>query len=94
MTRCRTIIAAALVPVVLGSTACGHERRDHPPPESGSEQRGPGTGQQGSGALPEELLECFADKGYDIESSAEIHSAPPQVVQACFESLHQGGASP
>ncbi len=94
MRRCRTVLAIALVPVALGFAACGHERREHEPPDPGGQQGGPRSGEQGSGALPEPLLECFADKGYDIESSAEIHSAPPEVVQACFESFHQGGASP
>jgi hypothetical protein len=42
--------------------------------------------------LPPVLLECFADKGYEIASPTEIHSAPPQVVQECFGALHQGGA--
>jgi hypothetical protein len=45
-------------------------------------------------ALPPELLECFADKGYEIASPTEIHSAPPQVVQECFGALHQGGGQP
>jgi hypothetical protein len=44
--------------------------------------------------LPPELLECFADKGYEIASPTEIHSAPPQVVQECFGTLHQGGGAP
>jgi|Tabmets5t2r1_1033131.scaffolds.fasta_scaffold159279_1 hypothetical protein len=41
--------------------------------------------------LPPELVECFADRGFDLKSPAEIHSAPPQVVQECFGALHQGG---
>jgi hypothetical protein len=45
-------------------------------------------------ALPPELVECFADRGFDLESPAEIHSAPPQVVQECFGALHQGGGLP
>jgi hypothetical protein len=34
----------------------------------------------------------MADRGFEVESSADIHSAPPDVLQACFGSLHSGGA--
>jgi hypothetical protein len=40
-----------------------------------------------------EFLECMAEQGYEVQSPTEIHAAPPQVLQACFESLHQGGGS-
>jgi hypothetical protein len=45
-----------------------------------------------AGALPPELLECFADEGFDIDSPNEIHQAPQQVVEKCFNALHEGGA--
>jgi hypothetical protein len=45
-------------------------------------------------ALPPELVECFADQGFDLQSPTELHSAPPQVVQECFGALHQGGGAP
>jgi hypothetical protein len=41
--------------------------------------------------LPPEFARCMADQGYDIESSADIHSAPPEVLQACFGAIHGGG---
>ena len=44
--------------------------------------------------LPPQLVECFADRGFDLKSPTEIHSAPPQVVQECFAALHQGGGQP
>ena len=44
--------------------------------------------------LPPQLLECFADRGFDLKSPTEIHSAPPQVVEECFAALHQGGGLP
>jgi hypothetical protein len=47
-----------------------------------------------SGGLPPELLECFAENGFELQSPAEIHSAPPELVQECFSALHQGGAAP
>jgi hypothetical protein len=46
------------------------------------------------GALPQEFVECMADRGFEIQSENDIHSAPPQVLQACFGSLHRGGGGP
>lgn len=43
-------------------------------------------------SLPPEFVKCMADRGYAIESAADTHSAPPEVVQACFEAVHQGEA--
>jgi hypothetical protein len=45
-------------------------------------------------ALPPEFLECMADQGFDISSPDDIHSAPTQMLQACFGSLHEGGGAP
>jgi hypothetical protein len=39
-------------------------------------------------------VECFADRGFNLTSPTEIHSAPPQVVEECFGALHQGGGLP
>ena len=52
-----------------------------------------GTTPPSAGALPPSLLECFADEGFDIESPNEIHTAPEEVVEKCFDALHQGGGS-
>lgn len=46
------------------------------------------------GSLPPEFFECVADQGFPIESEAEIHLVPPQVLQACFGALHGGGGAP
>jgi hypothetical protein len=45
----------------------------------------------GAGELPPQFVQCMADQGYAIESPDDIHAAPPQVLQACFGSLHGGG---
>jgi hypothetical protein len=45
------------------------------------------------GALPSSLIECFADEGFDIESPNDIHTAPQEVVEACFTALHQDQGS-
>jgi hypothetical protein len=42
-------------------------------------------------ALPPEFLECMSEQGYELSPSDDIHSAPPEILQACFESFHQGG---
>jgi hypothetical protein len=40
------------------------------------------------GALPPGFVGCMAQQGYEIQSSADIHSAPPDVLQACFGAAH------
>jgi hypothetical protein len=88
-------VALALVALSLVLAACsgdddGNASTSPAPSEAPSESTTPPS----PSALPPELLECFADQGFEIESPAEIHSAPPQVVQACFGALHQGGGAP
>jgi hypothetical protein len=61
-----------------------------PPPSTGA----PGDAAPPSGdlgALPPGFVECMAQEGYEIQSSADIHSAPPEVLQACFGASHSGG---
>jgi len=41
--------------------------------------------------LSAEFVKCMADRGYEIASPADVHAAPPQVLQTCFQSLHGGG---
>jgi hypothetical protein len=40
------------------------------------------------GDLPPEFVQCMADRGFRIKSEFEIHSAPPEALQACLGSLH------
>lgn len=59
---------------------------------SGGDGEAPsGTTAPSPGGLPPSLVECFADAGFAVESADEIHAAPPEVVERCFEALHQGG---
>jgi hypothetical protein len=46
------------------------------------------------GALPPEFQECMAEQGFAVSSLDDIHSAPQQMLQRCFASLHQGGGTP
>jgi hypothetical protein len=104
--RPRTVVAVALALVVLaaiivggialagGGDDEGKKEATAPASEAPLDGGGGDTAPPGPGALPPALLECFADKGYAIQSPAELHSAPPQVVQECFGALHQGGGAP
>jgi hypothetical protein len=93
----RSISIAAVV-IGLALSSCGGDDKNattSPAPpdtvETPSESAPPGSS---PGALPPEFLECMADQGFDISSSDDIHSAPTQMLQACFGSLHQGGGAP
>ncbi len=84
----RVTIGAVGIGLVLSS--CGGDDEDAtttpaPPVDAPS---GSATPPSDPGALPPEVVGCLADQGFEIESSAEIHSAPPQVLQACFGSGH------
>ena len=46
------------------------------------------------GALPPEFVKCMADRGFDVSSADDIHSAPQEVLQVCFGSIHEGGGAP
>jgi hypothetical protein len=93
--RAVTALALALVALALVFAGCGGgddgKTTTKPAP---TEAPSGSTTPPSPGALPPQLLECFADKGYEIESPAELHSAPPPVVQECFGALHQGGGAP
>jgi ABC-type glycerol-3-phosphate transport system substrate-binding protein len=87
-------IAAALV-VALMLAACGggdDEEATTSPAPSGTPSEGPAPASPG--ALPPEFVQCMAEQGFPIESPSEVHSAPQQVLQACFGALHGGGGVP
>ena len=92
----RPRVATALVALTLSVGACSDDDEQAtttpaPPVEVPSGTPAPPSD---PGQLPPEFIECMAKRGFDVESSADIHSAPPQVLQACFGSLHQGGGAP
>jgi hypothetical protein len=94
--RAMTSVAVALVALGLTLAACGGDDDEEATtsPAPAVEAPNGGGAPPGAGALPPALLECFADKGFPIESPTEIHSAPPEVVEECFGLLHQGGGTP
>jgi hypothetical protein len=50
--------------------------------------------------LPPGFAECLADQGVEIPEGASLNeifhggAVPPEVVNQCFERLHQGGGAP
>lgn len=95
--RAATATTTALVTLVLTVAACSDDDEDvtpSPAPREGAETPRSTTPPNGLGALPAEFVQCMADQGFKIESPAQIHSAPPQLLQACFGALHEGGGAP
>jgi hypothetical protein len=87
------IAAAALIVLVVGVlllTGGGDDgASSSPAPSGGREAPGGGAAPPGAlDALPPGFVECMAEQGYQIQSPADIHSAPPQVLQACFGASH------
>lgn len=95
MRRPRALIAVALALVatafVLAACGGGDEgpTTGPAPAEAPSGDATPPS----PGALPPGIGECLADRGFDVEPD-ELHSVPPQVLEACFDALHGGGAAP
>jgi hypothetical protein len=93
MRRPRAVIALALtlIAIVIGAIALaggdGEDTKADPAPRrtTTGETTPPGA----AGALPPEFVDCMAEQGFEIDSPDDIHSAPPQALQACFGSLHQ-----
>jgi hypothetical protein len=94
--RARAIAALALALVALAPAfaACSgnadQEATTNPAPaEAPSDGATP---PNSPGALPPEFIKCMAEQGVDVDpSGADLHSAPPQVLQDCFGALHGGG---
>ncbi len=102
MRRRRPALAAvtlALVALALVLAACSGDDDEQattsPAPRGGVEAPGEQATPPGAArSLPPEFRRCMAERGFEIESQAEIHSAPPEVLQACFGSSHQSGGAP
>ena len=95
----RAAAILAVVALALGVLACSgdDDTSDEPkksPPASDSPSGGGGASPPSADQLPPEFTRCMADNGFPIESPDEIHSAPQQVLQECFGSLHGGGGGP
>jgi hypothetical protein len=91
--RALTAVALVALALLLGACMGGDDEEANTGPAPAGATGGDAAPPSPSG-LPPQLVECFADRGFDLKSPTEIHSAPPQVVQECFGALHQGGGQP
>jgi len=95
-------LALALVAVVFVLAACGggDDEEATPNPAPSEAPSGGATPPGVAGQLPPGIAECLADQGVDIPEDADINeifhgdAVPPQVLNACFDALHQGGGGP
>ena len=87
-----------MVALELSIAACnsddGGDKPAAMPTTSDAPAGGGGSAPPSAGQLPPKFMKCMADQGFPIESPDEIHSAPIQVLQACFGALHGGGPGP
>jgi hypothetical protein len=86
-----------LVAIVLGGIAVagGDDETVNPPARDGVPAPTEATPTPSDpSALPPQFVRCMADQGFEVNSPDDIHVAPPQVLQTCFGSLHQGGGTP
>jgi hypothetical protein len=83
MTR---LVAIAAVVLGLALSSCGGDDE----PETARPAPTPGETAPAPSGLPPEFLECMAEQGYDVDQGADIHSAPMELLQRCFGSLHGG----
>jgi hypothetical protein len=94
----RGIALAVVIALALAVAGCssddGGDKPQAKPTTSDAPSGGGGTTPPSAGQLPPKFMKCMADQGYPIESPDEVHSAPTQVLQACFGALHGGGGGP
>jgi len=88
MKRLVTIGAVVVGLALSGCTGDDEEKATTSPPPPVEAPSGGATPPSDPGALPPEFVKCMADQGYEVKSSADIHTAPQQVLQTCFGSLH------
>jgi hypothetical protein len=99
--RALIALALALVALALVLAACGGGD-DGDPTTSPAPAEAPSGGAPPADVasqLPPGIAECLAAQGVDLEG-ADINeifhggAVPPQVLNACFGALHQGGGVP
>jgi hypothetical protein len=86
----RATIGAVVIALALSGCGGDNEGATSPPAPSVSPEA-PAETTPNPNALPPAFLECLADRGYELLPTDDIHAAPPEILQTCFESLHEGG---
>jgi hypothetical protein len=86
MRRHITIGAVAIGLALAGCGGGDDEASTTPAPRESAPTPG------SAGALPPAFVQCMAEQGFDVSSPDDVHAAPTDVLQACFGSLHEGGA--
>jgi hypothetical protein len=89
-------LAMALVALALSLGACGGDDNEGEAattsaPATQPPLGGGATPPSSASQLPPQFVKCMAEQGYDVQSSADIHSAPTAVLQLCFGALHGSG---
>jgi hypothetical protein len=82
-----TAIGALVIGLVVPGCGGGDDEGETARPAPSAT---PGESAPTPSGLPPEFLECMAAQGYDVEQGADIHSAPMELLQRCFGSLHGG----
>jgi hypothetical protein len=84
----------ALTALALTVAACGGDDDEATSTSTAPSAGAPSGGTPPSGdlgALPPGFVECMRQQGYEITSPADIHTAPPEVLQTCFGASHSDG---
>jgi hypothetical protein len=96
-------LVAVIAIVVVGIAAAGGGGDDGESSTSPAPAAAPSDGAVPPGVasqLPPGFAECLADQGVDIPEGTGLNeifhggAVPPEVVNQCFERLHQGGGVP
>jgi hypothetical protein len=85
------LIAIVVVAIALASDGGGDEPATGSAPSQAPSQ---GAAPPSAGGLPPGIAECIADQGYELESPDQLHTVPEQVLETCFNALHEGGGAP
>jgi hypothetical protein len=91
------VVAVMALALLIGGCSGGDDGDDNPtasPPASAAPPGDGGATPPSAGQLPPEFMQCMAEQGFPIESPAEVHSAPQEILQACFGAYHGGGGGP
>ena len=88
------LVAVIALALLIGACSGDDGNDDNSPASPPASAAPPGDGgaaPPSAGQLPPEFMQCMAEQGFPIESPDDVHSAPQQILEACFGSFHGGG---